>query len=81
MKDYGYEWTGLNGNFMKDISYSKVDVESLVTKDDISGKFVPLDKNCLVVTGVDDLDETHKVTVHYNPSSGVYTVIGYEGGL
>lgn len=74
------EWFDLNGDYMKDVTYSEVEIDELVTKDPITGEFVPTGQGCLILTGVDELDATHKVTVHYNLNTGVYTVIDYEGG-
>lgn len=72
-------WVDLNGDFMKDITFSQVEIDELVTKDPNTGEFIPTGEGCMILTGVDELDESQKVTVHYNLKTGVYTVVDYEG--
>lgn len=53
---------------------------SWLKKDPNTGEFIPTGEGCMILTGVDELDESQKVTVHYNLKTGVYTVVDYEGG-
>lgn len=73
-------WLDLNGKGMRDITFNKVEIDELVTKDLVTGEYKPIGEGCIVLTGVDELDEKHKVTVHFDAKTGIYTVVDYNRG-